>query len=135
MPKSLKSRFKKYTYKTCDDLKHLSGRDIIRLNPSLISWDINSPANKKQCNSEQKFALDYIIELKGKKKTMTSGEYASEVKDTLKEFNEMLDGAGNTSFINTAKIVSHEIQGRKSSSAKGIRRRRRRQNTKKKRKL
>jgi len=139
MPKSFNSRFKKYTYKTCNDLKHLSGRDIIRLNPSTVSWDINSPANKRQCNDEQKFALDYIIELKGKKKIMTPDEYATEVKDTLKEFKEMINGASDESFISTAKKVVSDLQRKKTTNAKttnakGIRRRRNR-NTKKKSKL
>ena len=133
MPKSFNSRFKKYIYKTCDDLKHLSGRDIIRLNPSTVSWGINSPDNKRQCNAEQKFALDYIIELKDKKKTMTTSEYAIEVKDTLSEFSNMLQGSSEKSFFTTATKVVSDLQKRKTGSAKGIRRRRR--NTKKKRKL
>ena len=133
MPKSLKSRFKKYTYKTCNDLKDLSGRDIIRLNPSTVSWDIMNTI--RSCNPEQKYALeDYLMVLKEKKKTMTHEQYAIEVNDALKDFTDAIIGSSEKSFIKTAKIVSKEIHVRK-SSAKGIRRSRRRQNTKKKRKL
>ena len=146
MPKSFNSRFKKYTYNTCNDLKHLSGRDIIRLNPSTVSWDIMNTINT--CNPEQKYALsDYLMMLKESKKRMTPVEYAKEVEEALSDFTTAIKGASKATFVDTAKQVVGEIQTKKASAsakakakasasakAKGTRRRRNR-NTKKKRKL
>lgn len=131
MPKSLKSRFKKYTYKTCNDLKELSGRDIIRLNPSTVSWDIMNTI--RTCNPEQKYALeDYLMVLKEKKKTMTPEQYAIEVNEALQDFTNAIKGSSVASFIKTATKLSNEIKQRKSTkNGNGINRRRRR-NTKKK---
>ena len=143
MPKSFNSRFKKYTYNTCNDLKHLSGRDIIRLNPSTVSWDIMNTINT--CNPEQKYALsDYLMMLKESKKRMTPVEYAKEVEEALSDFTTAINGASKATFDDTAKQVVVEIRAsakaKASASAsakakaKGTRRRRNR-NTKKKRKL
>ena len=132
MPKSFNSRFKKYTYNTCNDLKHLSGRDIIRLNPSTVSWDIMNTINT--CNPEQKYALsDYLMMLKESKKRMTPVEYAKEVEEALSDFTTAIKGASKATFVDTAKELTSDLRMRK-AKAKGTRRRRNR-NTKKKRKL
>lgn len=135
MPKSFNSRFKKYTYNTCDDLKHLSGRDIIRLNPSTVSWDIMN--TKNACNPEQQYALgEYLMMLKETKKTMTPAEYEIEVKEALRDFTKAIKSSSDASFVDTAKELTSNLRMRKTSAkAKGNRRRRRNRNTKKKRKL
>lgn len=135
MPKSIMSRFKTYSYNRCDDLKNLSGRDIIRLNPSIVNWDIKTNKSTYKCNPEQQYALDYLMDLKKIKKGMAPQKYATEVNDALVGFTEALVGASDASFRDAARKVKSDIQQRKTSKnvGKGNRRRYNR-NTKKKRK-
>ena len=130
------SRLKKYTYNNCDDLKKLSGRDIIRLNPSIVNWDIKTNKANYKCNPEQKYALDYLFDLKEKKKRkgMTPKQYDDEVNETLVDFTSALNGASDASYRNTTRKVLSDIQQRKTSKnvGKGNRSRYNR-NTKKKR--
>ena len=130
MPKSFTSRFKTYTYNTCDDLKHLSGREIIRINPSTVNWDIMN--SMSSCKPEQRYALGFLMDLKELKKTTTPNEYNTEVKDAIKMFEETLKNASPENFKKTAQEVLKTL---KSRSGKGVRSTKRRRSTKKRRKL
>ena len=130
LKKTIGSRFKKYAYNTCDDLKNSSGEDIIRLDPSQVNVDLfNNSDIRRGCKAEQIYAIDYFLkELKIKKRQgqLTQQDVEEEVRDFYEQLRSHRD--------KTTRAISTTRKSVVPLTSKGGYRRHRRRNTKKKRK-